>query len=327
MDVAVEAGVSLATASRVLNGSTRRVADSFRAPVLVAAAKLGYTANLSAQATARGTAMVIALLVADIADPYFGRLAAGVVRGADEVGMIVTISITEADPAREIRLIRELRGMRPHGLILAASRKGEMDAALEAELEAFSRGGGRIVALGPGVKDSRTVTIDNCGGALRLGHTLASLGYRRAIVLGAAKGVRSSDERLDGFTKGFCGDGGQVEAVYHGEYDRDSGYQMVAEAIKDGLEAGTLVFGASDVLAVGALAALREAGRSVEDIAVAGFGDSSVGRDVVPSLTTVGIPLEDVGYQLLRAAVDDQWQCEVPPHLDVVLRESTPRRI
>ena len=70
-DVARSAGVSLATASRVLNGSTRKVAEAYRDRVEAAAAELGYTANLSAQATARGTSAIIALLVADIADPYF----------------------------------------------------------------------------------------------------------------------------------------------------------------------------------------------------------------------------------------------------------------
>ena len=121
--------MSLATASRVLNGSTRKVAESYRERVEAAAAKLGYTANLSAQATARGTSAIVALLVADIADPYFGQIASGVARGADEAGLVVTIAITERDPQREVRLVRALRGQRPRGLILAASRTEGPDAA------------------------------------------------------------------------------------------------------------------------------------------------------------------------------------------------------
>ena len=124
-DVAAAAGVSLATASRVLNGSARKVAESYRDRVQAAADELGYTANLSAQATARGTSAIIALLVADIADPYFGQLASGVARGADEAGLVVTIAITERDAARETRLVRALRGQRPRALILAASRSTE----------------------------------------------------------------------------------------------------------------------------------------------------------------------------------------------------------
>ena len=142
-DVAREAGVSLATASRVLNGSARKVAESYRERVEEAAARLGYTANLSAQATARGTSAIIALLVADIADPYFGQLAAGVARGADEAGLVVTIAITERDAEREARLVRALRGQRPQGLILAASRTEDEDGdGVRAELDAFGAMGG-----------------------------------------------------------------------------------------------------------------------------------------------------------------------------------------
>ena len=136
-DVARAAGVSLATASRVLNGSTRTVAEAYRVRVQASAAELGYTANVSAQATARGTSAIIALLVADIADPYFGLIASGVARGADEAGLVVTISITERDPAREARLVRALRGQRPRGLILAASRTTESShPTVRAELDA-----------------------------------------------------------------------------------------------------------------------------------------------------------------------------------------------
>lgn len=141
-DVAREAGVSLATASRALNGSTRKVADAYRERVEQAAARLGYTANLSAQATARGTSAIVALLVADIADPYFGQLAAGVARGADEAGLVVTVAITERDPARELRLVRALRGQRPRGIILAASRTSrEMSDELRTELDLITASG------------------------------------------------------------------------------------------------------------------------------------------------------------------------------------------
>ena len=104
----------------------RKVAESFRERVEKAADELGYTANASAQATARGTSAAIALLVADIADPYFGLIAAGVARGAVAEGLIVTIAITERDADREAKILRALRGQRPRGVILAASRTGRI---------------------------------------------------------------------------------------------------------------------------------------------------------------------------------------------------------
>src|SRR5690554_668043 len=149
-DVARAAGVSVATASRVLNGSTRRVAEPYRSRVEAAASGLGYTANVAAQATARGSSGTIALLVGDIADPYFSQLAAGVARGADEGGVVLTISITGRDPAREARILRALRGQRPRGIILAASRSLSESEDVARELVELQTTGAQIVALGPG---------------------------------------------------------------------------------------------------------------------------------------------------------------------------------
>ena len=329
-DVAPEAGVTRATASRALNGSARKVADSYRERVEAAAVKLGYSANLSAQATARGSSAIIALLVADIADPYFGEIASGVARGADEAGLVVTVAITERDPEREVRLVRALRGQRPRGLILAASRASqELAPDLAAELDLFAAGGGRVVALGAESDNVRGVAIDNRGGADALGAALADRGYRHAIVLAAAEGVVTSDSRLAGFTEGFTRAGGVVAEVYRGGFTRESGHDLMAQALAEGVDAGTVVFGISDVVAIGALSALREAGRAVgDDIALAGFDDIPTGRDVTPALTTVRIPLEEVGYQALRAAIDAEWAPErAHLGLEVQLRASTPPRV
>ncbi|MGK3954469.1 LacI family DNA-binding transcriptional regulator [Microbacterium sp. I2] len=328
-DVAREAGVSLATASRVLNGSTRKVAESYRERVEAAAEKLGYTANLSAQATARGTSAIVALLVADIADPYFSQLASGVARGADEAGLVVTIAITERDPQREVKLVRALRGQRPRGLILAASRTEGPDAVgLQSELDAFSGMGGRVVMLGPGTGSTRSVAVDNHGGAAALGTELARLGYRDAIVVAASEGIRTSDDRVAGFTEGFGAAGGTVRDVRRAGFTRDAGYTATEDLLRGDVPAGTLIFGISDVVAIGVMSAVRDAGRQVgADIAVAGFDDIATGRDIRPGLTTVRVPLEDLGYRALNAALEPEWDASEPPlHLEVVVRGSTPPR-
>ena len=95
-------------------------------------------------------------------------------------------------------------------------------------------------------------------------------------------------------------------------------------ALAAGVPRGTLVFGISDVVAIGAMAAIRAAGREVgADIAVCGFDDVPSSRDVSPALTTVCVPLSDAGYQAFRAIVDDDWQQPALP-LEVVVRASTP---
>jgi LacI family transcriptional regulator len=328
-DVAREAGVSLATASRVLNGSSRKVAESYRERVEAAAEKLGYTANLSAQATARGSAAIVALLVADIADPFFGQIASGVARGADEVGLVVTIAITERDPQREVKLVRALRGQRPRGLILAASRTDESDGAgLRSEIEAFTGNGGKVVALGRATDDIRSVPVDNAAGAAALGTALAARGYRNAVLVGAAEGIRTSDDRLAGFTEGFTAGGGTIDEIVRGGFTRDAGYDLGSALLARDIAPGTLIFGVSDVVAIGIMSAIRDAGRSVgSDIAVAGFDDIATGRDIRPGLTTVRVPLEELGYRLLHAVVDEEWDASAPPlPLEVIVRGSTPDR-
>ncbi|MDR5698220.1 LacI family DNA-binding transcriptional regulator [Agromyces aerolatus] len=160
-DVAREAGVSLATASRSLNGGKRRVNETYRQRVLEAAARLRYSPNLSAQAIARGTTTMVALIVDDLADPYYSAIASGVLAEADRERLIVTVAATEHDAEHELDLVRRLRGQRPRVIILAeapptAGRPGASpddttgapaDDALAAELTAYVAAGGRVIRI------------------------------------------------------------------------------------------------------------------------------------------------------------------------------------
>ncbi|WP_119696494.1 LacI family DNA-binding transcriptional regulator [Microbacterium halotolerans] len=329
-DVAREAGVSLATASRVLNGSTRNVADAYRERVEAVADRLGYSANLSAQATARGTSATIALLVADIADPYFSRIASGVAHAADDENLVLTIGITERATEREARLVRNLRGQRPRGIVLAASRSSHTDSAvLTAMLHDVESAGGTIVSIGApaGTTNARTVAIDDRGGALELGRTLARRGYRDAIALAAADGLVTSDDRLAGFSEGFCTAGGDAPRVLRTGFSRAEGYHAMSAALTDGVRPGTVVFAITDVVAIGAMSAIRDAGRGIgDDIAVAGFGSIPFASDVTPTLTSVNAPLERLGEAAVRAVVAAEWTQPPPLPLSLAIRDSTPPR-
>ncbi|MEB0003199.1 LacI family DNA-binding transcriptional regulator [Cryobacterium sp. RTC2.1] len=150
LDVATAAGVSLATASRALNGSTRTVNGDYRDRVFTAAAQLGYTPNLSAQAVATGSTRTVALVVTDIADPRDAFLASGVIDAAADAGLTVTVTVTAGDPDRELALVRSLRGQRPRILILAGPPfpDGADGTPLTDELRSFEAGGGRVIVLG-----------------------------------------------------------------------------------------------------------------------------------------------------------------------------------
>ena len=331
-DVAREAGVSLATASRSLNGSTRKVNEEYRKRVLEAAARLDYSPNLSAQAVARGTTTTVALLVADIADPYFSSIAAGVVAEADTARLIVTMAATERDPERELELVRTLRGQRPRVMILAGSRPttDPTEGALGEELRAYERSGGLVVLISRNELDLRTVLVENLAGAESLARELVGIGYRRFAVITGGEGLRTAADRVEGFRAGLAATGGELrdDDVIRAAFTRDGGYDGMRRLIERGLGDIELVFAANDVMAVGALSAIRDAGLTPgTDVAVAGFDDIPTVRDVTPALTTVRVPLEELGRRALRLALGDADAAdEGAVRTEVVLRESTPRR-
>ncbi|WP_022887364.1 LacI family DNA-binding transcriptional regulator [Glaciibacter superstes] len=330
-DVARAAGVSLATASRSLNGSERKVNEEYRVRVLAAAAELGYTPNLSAQAVAKGTTMTVALLVGDIADPYFSSIAAGVIRASEEAGLIVTMAATERDATRELDLVKALRGQRPRVLILAGSRFAgeETQPALAAELDAFESTGGRVVFISQPELPFDTVLLDNYGGARQLARALVDLGYRRFAAISGSESLLTARDRLTGFMDGLAEHALSIptEHIVHTEFTRDGGYDAATELLQRGIDEVELVFAVNDVMAVGAMSALREGGRIPgETIALAGYDDIPTVRDVTPALTTVRIPLEDVGRQAVELALAPKSDRETatPIAATVVLRGSTP---
>lgn len=332
-DVAREAGVSLATASRSLNGSTRKVNDDYRQRVLAAAARLNYSPNFSAQAVAKGSTSTVALLVSDIADPYFSSIAAGVIRAAEAEGLIVTMAVTERSTERELELVRALRGQRPRVMILTGSRSdgSESQTALIAELKAFAATGGRVVLISQEGLPFSTVVVDNYLGARALANSLVGQGYRRFAAIGGARTLVTSRDRLAGFADGLAEHGIAIhpDHIVRGEFTRDGGFAAATELVAGGLDQVDLVFAVSDVMAIGALSALREAGVDVPgDVAVAGFDDIDTARDVTPALTTVNIPLADLGRRAMELALSDAALSSdevIRVETRVVLRASSPR--
>ena len=332
-DVAREAGVSLATASRSLNGSTRKVNDDYRQRVLAAAARLNYSPNFSAQAVAKGSTSTVALLVSDIADPYFSSIAAGVIRAAETQGLIVTMAVTERSTERELELVRALRGQRPRVMILTGSRSdgSESQTALVAELKAFAATGGRVVLISQEGLPFSTVVVDNYLGARALANSLVGQGYRRFAAISGARTLVTSRDRLAGFADGLAEHGIAIhpDHVVRGEFTRDGGFAAATELLSDGLDQVDLVFAVSDVMAIGAMSAFREAGIVVpRDIAVAGFDDIDTARDVTPALTTVHIPLADLGQQAVELALSDAALSSdevIRVETRVILRASSPQ--
>ncbi|WP_288026963.1 LacI family DNA-binding transcriptional regulator, partial [Arthrobacter sp.] len=174
-EVARQAGVSLATASRVLNGSDRTPAAGIADRVRAAAEELGYVANAQAQALARSTTGLVGLVVHDIADPYFSAIAHGVQEAALKRRHQVLLAgtdiagATESEGGAELSAANAFISYRTDAIILAASRLQSEDPRLSAALGRYIANGGRVVALGAtDIPGAQSLALPNEEGAAAL---------------------------------------------------------------------------------------------------------------------------------------------------------------
>lgn len=332
-DVARAAGVSLATASRAINGSANRaVGSELREKVLVTAERLGYSPNAHAQAMARGQTATLGLIVHDIADPYFSAIAAGVTEAADEAKLVVTLANTQHDAERELQFVRTLQNQRVRAIILVGSRQsdGEANLKLRRALDAYQARGGAVAMVGQAILGVSVVRVDNERAGANLARALHRLGYRRFAVLTGPPDNLTARERSQGFLSELEELGAPVsdERLVPSPFTRDGGHQAMRELLVR--DAGAdLVFAVADVMALGALTAAREAGVSVpDDVGLAGFDDIATLQDVTPALTTVRIPMRDMGRQVTQLALAraEKGPLEITATGEVVLRASTPPR-
>jgi LacI family transcriptional regulator len=326
-DVAERAGVSLATASRVINGGTRAVSPHYRDRVIAAATDLGYTPNAHAQAMARGRSKMIGLVVHDIADPYFSAIAAGAISLAGSRGLLV-LGNTLHNPDYEFEYVATMRAQRAQALILVGSRTTDIEQTrrLTEEVAEFIAGGGRVAAVSQDTLGADTVLPENRAGAQALAEALIAEGHRRFAVLGGPPTLLTARDRVVGFQDALAAEGLEPPVVIEGAFTRDGGYTAMGELL-DRPDHPPCVFAVNDVMAIGSMAAVRERGLRVPgDVAVAGFDDIPTLRDVAPSLTTVRLPLAEMG-RLAASMVLDEEPGSSPRVAsiagEVVLREST----
>lgn len=324
-DVARQAGVSLATASRVLNGSARTPAAEIAERVRAAAKELGYVPNAQAQALARSTTGLIGLVVHDIADPYFSSIAKGVQRRASEEHR--QLLLAAAGPAEEAAAVGAFIAQRTGAIIMSGSRSQQLDPELVAELTRYQANGGRVVTIGQWWLDGAgAVTIDNHNAGLELTEALITSGADRLAFLGGPDDNVSAADRRDGFGLALTRAGLDAVSIMENEFSTQGGYEaataMVAELGLDGVR-GLTVIAANDVMALGAIAAFRDAGLTVPvDLRVAGFADIPIARDYSPRLTTMRLPLERIGELAAELALEASAPRTIRVVGEIIRRES-----
>jgi len=330
-DVADRAGVSMTTASRVVNEGARKVGPEMAERVNRAVSELGYQANLQARAVASGYTSMIGVMVRDIDDPYFSSIAAGLVEATDTQQLLVCISSTSSGEQGEREYVALMRAQRARAVVLIGSRSHNAAAreALRAEVSAFTASGGRVSCIGQDMLGVDTIMPENAAGAEALAHALAALGHRRFAILAGPRELITARDRVAGFRAGLRSWSVDVDPrwLIEGAFTRDGGYEAMSAVLAAGGERPDCVFAVNDVMAVGALARLRAAGISVPtDIARAGFDDILTLRDVYPPLTTVRLPLKHMGEMAASLVLGDAIPARpriIPVPGEVILRQST----
>jgi LacI family transcriptional regulator len=306
-DVAQRAGVSPATASRIINGSSKPVTQALRDRVLAAVDELQYVPNAHAQLLARSHRSAVGVIVHDVSDPYFAEITRGLQRVATQHGRLVIICNTYRDPDKELEYVELLRAHQVAAIILAGSgyHDEQFTRTLDAKLRVYQATGGHVAVVGRHEHTGHAVIPANETGGYLIGSELLSLGHRQLGVVAGPKHLTTTTDRLTGLRRAAREHGLKLPArrIAYADFDRAGGAAATASLL-DAEPGITAIAALNDSMAIGALALLRARGIRVPDqLSVIGFDDMPIARDVTPALTTVRLPLADMGARAMTLAL------------------------
>jgi LacI family transcriptional regulator len=292
-DVAREAKVSVATVSRALNGHDN-VAEPVRKLVLEVADRLRYSPHAAARSLSSRHTQTIGVVLPDLYGEFFSEL----IRGIDGVARArrqhLLVSSYHGDQEEQGRALRAMRG-RVDGLVVLspyAEHPGFLTENLPQSLP--------TVLINTHLPDDHypMLSIDDHAGAIAMTEHLLSLGHRRIVFIAGPELNFDARERLRGFREAISQYPGAQGRELYGNFDEASGYRAGQSLLKG--ELPDAVFAANDMMALGCLYALTQAGIKVpEQIAMAGFDDIPLARFVHPALTTMRVSIAELGGQAM----------------------------
>ncbi|GAA2392834.1 LacI family DNA-binding transcriptional regulator [Nonomuraea africana] len=323
-DVAAAAGVSRGTVSRVLNGD-KYVSAAARAATERAIAETGYVVNRAARSLVTQKTGSVVMVLSDphekiFEDPNYSVLIRTAVRRLAERDVSLVMMMAGDDGDRQ-RVIRYVKGGHADGVFLVSTHAGDpLVGALGTDVP--------VVAQGAVIGWENVIpyaAADERLGARQMASYLVEQGRRRIAMITGPMDTPGGTQRLEGFAD-VLGRKASKRLIAHGDWSRASGERAMTELLERSPDLDA-VFVASDLMAAGALAALRAAGRRVpDDVAVGGFDDSSVAVSTHPPLTTIRQPLARVAEEtvsLLLALIDGATDVEpVILPTELVIRES-----
>ncbi len=295
-DVARLAGVSPSTVSRVLNGNPHiSVETSHR--VTAAIEQLQYHRNAHARRLAIRKSDMFGLVISEIANPFFSEIICGFQAEAWDRGFDVLLLNTEYDPKRTDPIVRKLIENSVRGVAI-------MTSSLEdAIVPALTKHGMGVITLNQVPVDRlvSTLTIDYKRGLVQAIEHVASLGHRRAAVIAGPETNRTANAIQQVLVEGLRNLGLDPDPVTNSDYHLDAGAAAIRVILASRV-APTVIFCGSDLIAMGAMMALEEAGiRVPEDISVVGVDDIRFSFLVRPALTTIRVPRQQIGETSFQA--------------------------
>lgn len=316
-EVASAAGVSRSTVSRVVNGSTA-VSPEALAAVRAAIDELNYVPNRAARSLASRQTHAIALIVPEdttrfFGDPFFAAIVAGITGALGGSDYLLNLLIASDDPGDKMTSFVRNGGVDGALIVSHHTSDAFVDRIADAVPVVF---GGRPVRRNEG---DYVVDVDNVAGARNATQRLIDIGRTRIATISGPLTMVASEDRIQGFRAALTDAGLTPYAEEEGDYSESSG----AEAARRLLDGGRpdAIFVASDLMARGALTALRSAGLRVpEDIALVGFDDSSVAVTTDPPLTTMRQPMYAQGEAMARVLLS-RLAGENPPTTTILPTE------
>jgi DNA-binding LacI/PurR family transcriptional regulator len=307
-DVARAANVSISTVSHVLSGK-RPTSGATRERVEDVIRRLGYRPNRVAQSLVWRRPFALGLIIPDITNPYFPAFALGAEDRVRERGYTLVLGNSEYDAERETSYLELVRSQQLAGAIYCL---GDEMSPILAQIQRAVDEGLAVVLVHSPMPSVPTVCADNRqGGKLAARHIL-DLGHRQIGIISALPLDEGMADREGGFLDvlreaGMGVDRTSVPSMY-GNHQIEGGRQATAELLEHAPQL-TAIFVLNDLMALGALEAVRASGRHVPtDVSIVGFDDIPFAALANPPLTTVGQPIRQLGEQaadLLLRVIDD----------------------
>jgi len=289
-EVARRAGVSLATVSRVLN-KTQPIAPETERRVLEVVDALNYYKNVHARRLATGQSDLFGLVISEIANPYFPEVIRGFQAAAWDAGFDVLLCNTEYNKGRTKSVVRKLIESDVRGVAIVTA---SLDKTATEELMAANIG---VVFcnLGPSERLLSNVTIDYLTGISQAIEYMVGLGHERTAVIAGPEENRTAITIKNALLEGLKKHKLEPFPVIHSNYRVDAGASAV-RTILSAPEIPTVIFCGSDLIAMGAMSALEQAGVEIpEDVSVVGIDDIAFASLTRPPLTTIRVPREQLG--------------------------------